>query len=96
MEELDNLGKRENKFQLLISTEINQEDSNKRIFNKTKFIWEVDLGLVQIGEYENIFIEGFNSNDEVMIIRVVLASEEFSDININFMLNKKNKYNFDE
>ena len=97
-EELGNLGKTEINANLSISTDINKENIQIKAFLTKPNLFEkdeVDLGLVQIGEYENIFIEGFNPSDEIMSFRVFLASEEFSDINNNSMFNKSEKYKFD-
>ena len=96
-EKLGNIGKTEINSNLTILTDINEENIQIKAFLTKPNIFEkdiIDLGLVQIGENENIFIEGFNPSDQVMSFRIVLASEEFSDINNNSMFVKNSKYQF--
>ena len=51
---------------------------------------EIDFKLTQIGEQVNRFIEVVNESDEVMSIQILLAPDEYSDIN-DFELFSKNK-----
>ena len=52
---------------------------------------EIDYGLVQIGKPMNTYIEGINPSDRMMLIKLILADEEFGDVNNNSMFNEQDK-----
>ena len=82
-----------------ITTDFQNENVNIRAFlTKPSLVKKdkINLGLVQIGETIKTYIEGFNPSDDPLTFQVLLASEEFNDINNNSMFNffKFNSHSF--
>ena len=97
------LGKTEINANITISTEINDEKIRVKAFltkpsliKNNEFIKnnEIDLNLIQIGQTENIFFDIYNPSDVVMGFKIMLASEEFSDIHNNSMFDSNDEYRF--
>ena len=97
------LGKTEINANITISTEINDEKIRVKAFltkpsliKNNEFIKnnEIDLNLIQIGQTENIFFDIYNPSDVVMGFKIMLASEEFSDVNNNSMFDINDEYRF--
>lgn len=85
-------GKREVNAQLSIYTSLRSETvSIKAFLTKPNLIKknEINFGLVQIGETIETYIEGFNPSDEVLRYQVILASDDYSDLNNDQIFNKK-------
>ena len=51
----------------------------------------INFGLVQVGKLVNNYIEIFNPSDKILKVKLVLAPEEFGDINNNKMFNFKDQ-----
>ena len=84
---------------VMITTDFQNENVNIRAFlTKPSLVKKdkINLGLVQIGETIKTYIEGFNPSDDPLTFQVLLASEEFNDINNNSMFNffKFNSHSF--
>ena len=52
---------------------------------------EIDFGLTQIGKPMNTYIEGINPSDKMMLIKLILADEDYGDVNNNSMFNEQDK-----
>ena len=52
---------------------------------------KINFGVNQIGKPAEIFIEGINPSDKILLIKLLLADESYSDINNNNMFNLKDK-----
>ena len=88
---------------ITISTEINDEKIRVKAFltkpsliKNNEFIKnnEIDLNLIQIGQTKNIFFDIYNPSDVVMGFKIMLASEEFSDVHNNSMFDSNDEYRF--
>ena len=84
-------GKTEINANVTITTSLDKGDINFKSFlirpNLSKKE-EINFGLTQIGEPVNTFIEGINPSDKMLLIKLVLANDNFGDLNDNSMFNK--------
>ena len=91
---LGSRGRTEINANVTITTSMDKGDINfKSFLIKPNLLKkeEIDFGLVQIGEPINAYIEGINPSDKMLLIKLVLANDNFSDINNNFMFNEKDR-----
>jgi hypothetical protein len=52
---------------------------------------EIDFGLIQTGKSTSTYIEGINPSDKMLLIKLILADDNFGDVNNNSMFNEKDK-----
>ena len=81
-------GKTEINATVIINTSLDKKKINlksvllKPILTKKD---EINFGLVQVGKPIERYIEGYNPSDNVLLVKLILASDEFSDIENNLM-----------
>ena len=93
-----------NKLRTMGITEINTNVTlstsfGKKIINVNSFLIKpslvkndiINFGLVQVGKLVNNYIEIFNPSDKVLMVKLVLAPNEYADINNNGMFNIKDQ-----
>ena len=92
--QLGSRGRTEINANVTITTSMEKGDINfKSFLIKPNLLKkeEIDYGLVQIGEPTNAYIEGINPSDKMLLIKLVLADDNYGDINNNLMFNEKDK-----
>ena len=91
---LGSTGRTEINANVTITTTIDKGDINFKSFlikpNLAKKE-EIDFGLVQVGKSSNTYIEGINPSDKMLLIKLILANDNYSDVNNNFMFNEKDR-----
>ena len=93
-----------NKLRTMGITEINTNVTlstsfGKKIINVNSFLIKpslvkndiINFGLVQVGKLVNNYIEIFNPSDKALMVKLVLAPNEYADINNNGMFNIKDQ-----
>ena len=102
-EKSESLGKTEINANITIKTEIDDENIRVKAFlNKPSLVKnseiiknnEIDLKSVQIGQTQNIYFEIYNPSDEVMSFKLMLASEEYSNVYNNSMFENLDEFQF--
>ena len=91
---LGSRGRTEINANVTITTSMDKGDINfKSFLIKPNLLKkeEIDFGLIQIGKPINGYIEGINPSDKMLLIKLVLANDNFGDINNNSMFNEKDK-----
>ena len=91
---LGSTGRTEINANVTISTSIDKKDINFKSFlikpNLSKKD-EINFGLIQVGKPESTYVEGINPSDKMLLIKLVLADENFSEFNNNFMFNERDR-----
>lgn len=91
---LGSLGRTEINANVTITTSIDKKDINFKSFlikpNLSKKD-HINFGLVRVGRPEAIYVEGINPSDKMLLIKLILANENFSEFNNNFMFNEKDR-----
>ena len=91
---LGSTGRTEINANVTITTNIDKGDINFKSFlikpNLSKKE-EIDFGLIQTGKSINTYIEGINPSDKMLLIKLILADDNFGDMNNNSMFNEKDK-----
>ena len=91
---LGSTGRTEINANVTITTSIDKGDINFKSFlikpNLSKKE-ELNFGLIQIGKPVNTYIEGINPSDKMLLIKLILASDNFGDVNNNSMFNEKDR-----
>ena len=91
---LGSTGRTEINANVTITTSIDKKDINFKSFLIKPTISkkdDINFGLIQVGKTESIYVEGINPSDKMLLIKLVLADENFSDLNNNLMFNEKDR-----
>ena len=93
-DKLGSTGRTEINANVTITTNIDKGDINFKSFlikpNLAKKE-EIDFGLVQVGKSMNTYIEGINPSDKILLIKLILANDNYGDVNNNSMFNEKDR-----
>ena len=87
-------GRTEINANVTITTSLDKGDINFKSFlirpNLSKKE-QINFGLTQIGKPVSTYIEGINPSDKMLLIKLVLADENYGDLNNNLIFNKKDR-----
>ena len=87
-------GRTEINANVTITTTIDKGDINFKSFLIKPNIAkkeEIDFGLIQTGKSMNTYIEGINPSDKMLLIKLILANDNFGDVNNNSMFDEKDR-----
>ena len=93
-DKLQSMGKTEINTNITLSTSFGKKEINIGSFLIKPNLVKNDIinfGLVQVGKLVNNYIEIFNPSDKVLVVKLVLAPNEYADINNNEMFSLKDK-----
>ena len=91
---LQTMGKTEINTNITLSTSFGKKEINIGSFLIKPSLVKNDIinfGLTQVGKLVSNYIEIFNPSDKVLVVKLVLAPNEYADINNNEMFNIKDQ-----